>query len=144
VSYAACRTAPTTCLTGKWRCVRPNINQRSTFGANFPLLQSVMASSLGQSWRSSFVKFDPIPFAAASIGQVHCAMLAAHISPTGRPERVAVKIQFPNIAESVASDLNYIRILLTAGRLLPRGLFLDKTLTVLYAPRFIIGQSGRS
>jgi aarF domain-containing kinase len=47
-----------------------------------------------------------------------------------------VKIQFPNIAESVASDLSYIRILLTAGRLLPRGLFLDKTLTVLPAPLF--------
>ena len=42
-----------------------------------------------------------------------------------------MKVQFPNIAESVASDLSYIRILLTAGRLLPRGLFLDKTLAVL-------------
>ncbi|KAI0255626.1 ABC1-domain-containing protein [Lactifluus subvellereus] len=94
-------------------------------------MESVMASSLGQSWRSSFAEFDPIPFAAASIGQVHSATLAAHISPTGRPEHVAVKIQFPNIAESVASDLSYIRLLLTAGRLLPRGLFLDKTLTVM-------------
>jgi aarF domain-containing kinase len=97
-----------------------------------------MASSLGQSWRSSFAEFDPIPFAAASIGQVHHATLAAQISPTGQPEHVAVKIQFPNIAESVASDLSYIRLLLTAGRLLPRGLFLDKTLTVLYHPCFVI------
>jgi aarF domain-containing kinase len=94
-----------------------------------------MVSSLGPSWRSSFAHFDPIPFAAASIGQVHRATLAASVSPTGRPERVAVKVQFPNIAESVASDLSYIRILLTAGRLLPRGLFLDKTLAVLVAPR---------
>jgi aarF domain-containing kinase len=92
-----------------------------------------MASSLGPSWRSSFTDFNPIPFAAASIGQVHHAVLAAPISPTGQPERVAVKIQFPNIAESVASDLSYIRILLTAGRLLPRGLFLDKTLAVPYS-----------
>lgn len=45
-----------------------------------------------------------------------------------------MKVQFPNIAESVASDLGYIRILLTLGRLLPRGLFLDKTLTVLHVP----------
>jgi hypothetical protein len=89
-----------------------------------------MASSLGPSWRSSFAEFNPIPFAAASIGQVHHAVLAASTSPTGRPARVAVKVQFPNIAESVASDLSYIRILLTAGRLLPRGLFLDKTLAV--------------
>ena len=97
-----------------------------------------MASSLGPSWRSSFTDFNPIPFAAASIGQVHHAVLAAAISPTGQPERVAVKVQFPNIAESVASDLSYIRILLTAGRLLPRGLFLDKTLAVLYPPRPVI------
>jgi aarF domain-containing kinase len=93
-----------------------------------------MASSLGPSWRSSFVNFNPIPFAAASIGQVHHAVLAPPVSPTGQAERVAVKIQFPNIAESVASDLSYIRILLTAGRLLPRGLFLTKTLAVLPAP----------
>jgi aarF domain-containing kinase len=93
-----------------------------------------MTSSLGHAWRSSFVDFNPIPFAAASIGQVHHATLTASASPTGQPERVAVKIQFPNIAESVASDLSYIRLLLTAGRLLPRGLFLDKTLTVIYSP----------
>jgi aarF domain-containing kinase len=100
--------------------------------------QRVMASSLGPSWRSSFADFNPIPFAAASIGQVHHAVLAASISPTGQPARVAVKVQFPNIAESVASDLSYIRILLTAGRLLPRGLFLDKTLAVRRSPRLPI------
>jgi hypothetical protein len=31
-----------------------------------------------------------------------------------------VKIQFQNIAESMASDLGYIRLLLAAGRLLLR------------------------
>src|SRR6266404_2205254 len=91
-----------------------------------------MASSLGPAWRSSFADFNPIPFAAASIGQVHDATLTAEVSLSGQPERVAVKVQFPNISESVASDLSYIRLLLTAGRLLPRGLFLDKTLTVLH------------
>jgi aarF domain-containing kinase len=100
-----------------------------------------MVSSLGPSWRSSFADFNPIPFAAASIGQVHQAALAASVSPTGRPTRVAVKIQFPNIAESVASDLSYIRILLTAGRLLPRGLFLDKTLAVLHVPIIMHGET---
>ncbi|KAI9509005.1 ABC1-domain-containing protein [Russula earlei] len=72
-----------------------------------------------------------IPFAAASIGQVHHAILAASASPTGRPERVAIKVQLPNIAESVTSDLSDIRILLTAGRLLPRGLLLEITLAVM-------------
>lgn len=48
-------------------------------------------------------------------------------------ERIAVKIQLPNMAESMASHQGYIRMALTAERLLPRGLFLDKTLTVLYS-----------
>lgn len=92
-----------------------------------------MTSSLGHTWRSSFVNFNPIPFVAASIGQVHHTTLAASASSTGQTECVAVKIQFLNIAESVASNLGYIRLLLMAGRLLPRGLFLNKTLTVGYS-----------
>jgi len=43
-------------------------------------LQNVMTSSLGPSWRSYFADFNPIPFAAASIGQVHHAVLAASVS----------------------------------------------------------------
>ena len=55
---------------------------------------------------------------------------------------VVVKIEFPNIAESVASDLSYIRILLTVGRLLPRGLFLDKMLAVLHVPIIMHGETA--
>jgi len=42
-----------------------------------------------------------------------------------------VKIQFPNIVNSIDSDLSYIKVLLTAGRLLPKGLFLDRSVQVL-------------
>ncbi|KAF9007062.1 ABC1 family-domain-containing protein [Cyathus striatus] len=91
-------------------------------------MEKAMEKALGPSWSSNFVEFDRIPFAAASIGQVHMATLAAEVSPSGKAEPVAVKIQFPNISNSIDSDLGYIRILLTAGKLLPRGLFLDKTI----------------
>ncbi|KIJ61251.1 hypothetical protein HYDPIDRAFT_97119 [Hydnomerulius pinastri MD-312] len=94
-------------------------------------MEEVLTSALGSSWADNFVSFDRIPFAAASIGQVHHAVLAASASPTGREERVAVKIQFPNIANSIASDLGYVKMLLTAGRLLPKGLFLDRTIQVM-------------
>lgn len=90
----------------------------------------MLKSSLGPSWAANFASFERIPFAAASIGQVHHAVLTASASPTGREERVAVKIQFPNIADSIASDLGYIKMLLIAGRLLPKGLFLDRTIQV--------------
>ncbi|KAJ7585170.1 ABC1-domain-containing protein [Mycena floridula] len=94
-------------------------------------LETVLRSSLGDDWASSFASFDRIPFAAASIGQVHQATLTSTQSPTGREELVAVKIQFPNIANSIESDLGYIKMLLTAGRLLPKGLFLDRTIHVM-------------
>ncbi|EPQ56068.1 hypothetical protein GLOTRDRAFT_41127, partial [Gloeophyllum trabeum ATCC 11539] len=94
-------------------------------------MEQVLTSSLGSSWTSHFASFDRIPFAAASIGQVHRAVLAAASSPTGRDEPVAVKIQFPNIVNSIESDLGYVKLLLTAGRLLPRGLFLDRTIKVM-------------
>lgn len=90
-----------------------------------------MRSSFGSSWADDYFEFfDRIPFAAASIGQVHNAVLNASFSPTGKSVAVAVKIQFPNIANSIENDLGYVKMLLTAGRLLPRGLFLDKTIQV--------------
>ncbi|KAJ6542837.1 ABC1-domain-containing protein [Mycena capillaripes] len=94
-------------------------------------MEQVLTSSLGPEWATSFTSFDRVPFAAASIGQVHTAMLAASASPTGAAARVAVKIQFPNIASSIASDIGYISLLLTAGRLLPKGLFLERTMQVM-------------
>ncbi|KAH7882197.1 ABC1-domain-containing protein [Phlebopus sp. FC_14] len=94
-------------------------------------MEGVLSSALGPSWIENFTSFDRIPFAAASIGQVHHAVLTACASPTGREEAVAVKIQFPNIADSIASDLGYVKMLLTAGRLLPKGLFLERTIQVM-------------
>ena len=82
----------------------------------------VLASSLGAEWRSLFSSFDEKPMAAASIGQVHSAVLKSS------GQRVAVKVQYPGVADSIDSDLSNLSILLTASRLLPKGLFLDKTI----------------
>ncbi|OGM50233.1 molecular chaperone (ABC1) [Aspergillus bombycis] len=82
----------------------------------------VLADNLGPNWRDLFSSFDEVPMAAASIGQVHGAVL----KKTGLP--VAVKVQYPGVADSIDSDLNNLSILLTASRLLPKGLYLDKTI----------------
>ena len=82
---------------------------------------SVIAGDLGFNWRELFQQFDEKPMAAASIGQVHGATLK-----DGR--RVAVKVQYPGVANSISSDLNNLSLLLTASRLLPKGLYLDKTI----------------
>jgi aarF domain-containing kinase len=82
----------------------------------------VLTENLGPNWRDLYTTFNEVPIAAASIGQVHSAVLKS----TGQP--VAVKVQYPGVADSIDSDLNNLSILLTASRLLPRGLYLDKTI----------------
>lgn len=82
----------------------------------------VLSRNLGENWRDFFESFEDVPIAAASIGQVHKAVLKS----TG--QAVAVKVQYPGVANSIDSDLNNLSILLTASRLLPKGLYLDKTI----------------
>ncbi|PNS15484.1 Protein ABC1, mitochondrial [Sphaceloma murrayae] len=82
----------------------------------------VLARNLGADWKDLFSSFEDVPIAAASIGQVHKAVLAAN------NQTVAVKVQYPGVRDSITSDLNNISLLLTASRLLPKGLYLDKTI----------------
>lgn len=81
----------------------------------------VMSNEFGSDWRTRFSDFDEMPIAAASIGQVHKATLL-----DGR--MVAVKVQYPGVANSITSDLNSLSVILTASKLLPKGLYLDKTI----------------
>lgn len=66
----------------------------------FPFEQAerVIEEELGNSIERLFLDFDPMPVAAASIGQVHRATL-----PNGRP--VAVKVQRPDAARQIEADL---------------------------------------
>ncbi|KAH7337496.1 ABC1 family-domain-containing protein [Rhizoctonia solani] len=88
-------------------------------------LEQVLSAEYGSNWNEKFTHFDPIPIASASIGQVHKATIPPNETP------IALKVQFPNIAESIYSDLANISALLTASALLPRGLYLDRTLAVM-------------
>ena len=83
---------------------------------------AVLADNLGSNWRDLFESFDDVPMAAASIGQVHRAVMKSS------GQAVAVKVQYPGVARSIDSDLNNLSILLTASRLLPKGLYLEKTI----------------
>ena len=62
------------------------------------LAADLAESELGLPLHQVFVDFDPHPLAAASIGQVHAATLQ-----DGRD--VAVKIQYPGVAEAIRTDL---------------------------------------
>jgi ubiquinone biosynthesis protein len=69
----------------------------------FPYEQAaeVIRAELGQPIERLFLDFDPVPMAAASIGQVHRATL-----PNGRD--VAVKVQRPGAQRQIEADLNLL------------------------------------
>ncbi|CAG8439348.1 6555_t:CDS:10 [Diversispora eburnea] len=87
-------------------------------------MERVLIHELGPNWKNNFLNFDPIPMAAASIGQVHSAQLAS----SGMP--IAIKIQYPGVATSINSDLNNLKILVKVSNLFPKGLYLDNTIKV--------------
>ena len=68
-----------------------------------------MAAELGRDWRSKFAEFNETPAAAASLGQVHEAR-----SLDGR--RLAVKLQYPDMASAVEADLNQLGVILSIHR----------------------------
>jgi predicted unusual protein kinase regulating ubiquinone biosynthesis (AarF/ABC1/UbiB family) len=68
------------------------------------LASSVIVDELGDAPERVFAEWDPLPFAAASIGQVHRA-----ITKDGRA--VAVKVQYPGISLSITSDLRNAALL---------------------------------
>lgn len=86
-------------------------------------VEQVIAKELGQDWRDKLKMFEPQPFAAASIGQVHQAQL-----PDGR--LVAMKIQYPGVAESIDSDINNLVSILKVWNVFPEGLFIDNLVEV--------------
>ncbi|KAE8915018.1 Protein ABC transporter 1 [Phytophthora fragariae] len=86
-------------------------------------LHQQLETELGEDWRSKFQEFDDVPIAAASIGQVHRATLL-------NGERVAIKIQYPGVAESIGSDLSNLKRLVTYTNILPRGLYIDEIIRV--------------
>jgi len=68
------------------------------------LAAQVVREELGGPPEQVFARWDPEPIAAASIGQVHRA-----ITHDGRA--VAVKVQYPGIAETIAADLGNVALL---------------------------------
>lgn len=89
----------------------------------------MLRKELGPDWESSFNSFSLVPFAAASIGQVHNAT----IQHSNRETRVAVKIQYPGVADSIYSDLQNLKMLLLFSGVLPKGLYLDNTIKGMFS-----------
>uniref|UniRef100_A0A8C7ZL19 Atypical kinase COQ8A, mitochondrial n=1 Tax=Oryzias sinensis TaxID=183150 RepID=A0A8C7ZL19_9TELE len=103
------------------------IFERVRQSADFmPIKQMTKAlnSDLGPNWRDKLEFFEERPFAAASIGQVHLARMK-----DGR--EVAMKIQYPGVAQSINSDVNNLMTVLNMSNALPEGLFPEHLIDVM-------------
>src|SRR3954447_5505358 len=70
------------------------------------LVAAVIESELGRGPEELFAEFSPAPIAAASIGQVHTARLHDGTE-------VAVKVQYPGVADAIRDDLANTELLFT-------------------------------
>ncbi|KAF1880321.1 hypothetical protein Lal_00048957 [Lupinus albus] len=86
-------------------------------------LNQVLNAELGPDWSSKLISFDYEPLAAASIGQVHRAVIKDGMN-------VAMKIQYPGVADSIESDIENVKLLLNYTNLIPEGLYLDRAIKV--------------
>jgi predicted unusual protein kinase regulating ubiquinone biosynthesis (AarF/ABC1/UbiB family) len=78
---------------------------------SFDQMRRVLEDELERPLTDAFSDFDTEPIAAASIGQVYRATLA-----DGR--EVAVKVQYPGIADAVRADMKNLGVLLRLARTL--------------------------
>lgn len=78
-------------------------------------LVAVLQESWGKGWEGRFERFSFTPLAAASIGQVHAAQ-----GIDG--QRLAIKVQYPGVRESISSDVDNVATLLRMSGLLPHGM----------------------
>lgn len=78
-------------------------------------LVQVLEAEYGGRWERRFRRFEFSPVASASIGQVHRA-------ETQDGRRLALKIQFPGVRESIDSDIDNLGLLAGALGVTPDGL----------------------
>lgn len=98
------------------------VRQSADFMPTWQMMKK-MKEELGNDWQSKLASFEELPFAAASIGQVHKGVLH-----DGR--EVAIKIQYPGVAKSIDSDINNIMSIISLWNILPKGMYVENVIRV--------------
>ena len=99
----------------------------------FAVIQAEIERSLSVRVSDLFDSLDEVPLAAASIAQVHRAVLRTEDGP----QLVVVKVQRPGVAETIASDLDLLHMLASLiERAIPE--------TYLYSPTGLVRQFDRA
>ncbi|HEU4563900.1 MAG TPA: AarF/UbiB family protein [Gemmatimonadaceae bacterium] len=99
----------------------------------FGVVEATVARELGRPIGEAYRCFDPEPVAAASLGQVHRALL-----PDGRP--VAVKVLRPEIRRIVRDDIDALRRIVAMAQRRSRRVYLLDLLGILEEFRRTIGR----
>lgn len=96
-------------------------------------IKDAVEASLGASISDIYESFEDKPLAAASIGQVHRAVLR---TPDG-PQDVVVKVQRPGVRSTIASDLELLHAL---------AKLIERTIpeSALYQPSALVDQFDRA
>ncbi len=85
--------------------------QKSAPPVEYDLIASVITSEFGKTPEALFARFDPDPYASASIGQVHRARLS-------NGTEVVVKIQYPDVDKNIEGDLSNLKTILSTGSIM--------------------------
>lgn len=96
-------------------------------------IKDAVEASLGTSIDAIYESFEDKPLAAASIGQVHRAVLKT----TDGPKQVVVKVQRPGVRSTIASDLELLHAL---------AKLIERTIpeSSLYQPSALVDQFDRA
>lgn len=81
---------------------------------DYGLVEAVVVEEFGATPDELFAEFEREPSAAASIGQVHRARLR-------NGQAVAVKVQYPGVAQAIRADLDNTAMLTAVGKMIYPG-----------------------
>jgi predicted unusual protein kinase regulating ubiquinone biosynthesis (AarF/ABC1/UbiB family) len=89
--------------------------QHNAPAMGWPFVRRRMAAELGADWQRRFRSFEHVAAAAASLGQVHRA-----VGHDG--ERLACKLQYPDMASAVEADLQQLKVIFSIYRRYDRAI----------------------
>jgi predicted unusual protein kinase regulating ubiquinone biosynthesis (AarF/ABC1/UbiB family) len=107
-------------LPPEWEPILASLRQSADSMPKSQLL-ATLNSQWGANWANHFKYFSFEPIAAASIGQVHKAQLK-------NGQWLAIKVQYPGVANSIDSDVSNIGRLIKISGILPTGFDIDAIL----------------
>lgn len=108
-------------LPKEWEPILSRLRQQA-HAMPKPQLLKMLNDAWGEAWHEKFSYFSFEPIAAASIGQVHKAVLS-------NGQTLAIKVQYPGVKQSIDSDIDNVVSLIKLSGAIPKHVDLGPLLT---------------